>query len=190
MKKGVQVNLVKNTLKAIWHVISSRLFLLGLLFISFSMILIMRVFQLQIIHGESYLNDYLYKAERTIDIPSTRGMIYDRNGVPLAYNELAHAVVIADDGSQNNRELNYTIYKAIQIIEKNGDSINNDFPITIDTDDNFIYATESDLRRLEFLRDAYGKQKIEELDTDKETLSMSTAEDVFLYLCSSRRYNI
>ncbi len=111
----MQANLVKRFFKSILQVLSSRLVILSTVFVALFCILIIRIFYLQIVNGESYLNDYLYSAERTIDIPSTRGIIYDRNGVELAYNELAYAVMISDDGSQNNTQLNQTIYDAIQI---------------------------------------------------------------------------
>ena len=186
----MQANLVKRFFKSILQVLSSRLVILSTVFVALFCILIIRIFYLQIVNGESYLNDYLYSAERTIDIPSTRGIIYDRNGVELAYNELAYAVMISDDGSQNNTELNKTIYDAIQIIEKNGNTLINDFSITLDADGEFIFTTSSDIKRLGFLRDIYGKRSIDELDTDGKTLSTSTAREAFEYLCSSKRYNI
>ncbi|MBO5278522.1 MAG: penicillin-binding protein [Lachnospiraceae bacterium] len=181
--------MVKQAIKSFFQVISSRLFLLGTVFAVLFAILVVRIFHLQIVNGESYLNDYLYQTERTIDIPSTRGNIYDCNGKPLAYNELVHSVVIADDGSQNNRELNETIYKAIQLIEKNGDMIVGDFPIAMDENGDFFYTTTSDVSRLRFLADAYGFANISDLDTEEETRSTKTAEEVFLYLCT-RRYNL
>ena len=186
----MQANLVKRFFKSILQVLSSRLVILSTVFVALFCILIIRIFYLQIVNGESYLNDYLYSAERTIDIPSTRGIIYDRNGVELAYNELAYAVMISDDGSQNNTQLNQTIYDAIQIIEKNGNTLINDFSITLDADGEFIFTTSSDIKRLGFLRDIYGKRSIDELDTDGKTLSTSTAREAFEYLCSSKRYNI
>lgn len=181
--------MVKQAIKTILQVISSRLFLLSVVFVAMSSILVVRVFHLQIIKGESYLNDYLYQTERTLDIASTRGNIYDCNGKPLAYNELVHSVVIADDGSQNNRELNATIYRAIELIEANEDMIVSDFPITMDENGDFVYTTTSDVTKLRFLADVYGLSNISDLDTEKETRSTKTAEEIFLYLCKSR-YNI
>ena len=44
--------------------------------------------------------DYVRDKEgKSQEIKSTRGEIYDRNGVLLAYNELAYAVTIEDDGT-------------------------------------------------------------------------------------------
>lgn len=182
--------MVKEFFRNLWNTIRSRTFFLSLLFIGMFSILLVRVFQLQIVNGESYLNDYLYQSERKLEIDSTRGLIYDKNGKVLAYNELAYAVVITDDDTQNNREINYTIYKTIGLIERNGDILNNDFKIAIDENGNFVYTTVSDTARLGFLRDAYGKRSISELDTEKEKLSDSTAEEVFLMLCGEDRFNI
>lgn len=181
--------MVKQAIKSFFQVICSRLFLLGAVFAVLFAILVVRIFRLQIINGESYLNDYLYQTERTIDIPSTRGNIYDCNGNPLAYNELVHSVVIADDGSQNNRELNETIYQAIQLIEKNGDMTVGNFLIAMDENGDFIYTTTSDVSRLRFLADVYGLVNISDLDTERVTRSTKTAEEVFLYLCRER-YNL
>ncbi len=186
----MQVNLVKEFFRSLWNTIRSRTFFLSIIFIGLFSILLVRVFQLQIVNGESYLNDYLYQSKRILDIDSTRGLIYDRNGKVLAYNELAYAVVITDDDTQNNRQINHTIYRTIGLIEKNGDILNNDFRIAIDENGNFIFTTLSEDAKLGFLRDAYGKRSISELDTEKEKLSKSTAEDVFLYLCSAKRFNI
>lgn len=191
----MQINLFKEFLQIFLNVIKSRLFILILVFTGLFFILLVRIFNLQIVNGESYLNDYLYMAERTLAIPSTRGNIYDRNGTLLAYNELAYAVIIEDNGNyknstQKNRALNQTIYETIKIIEKNGDSIINDLSIIIDSDGEFVFTASSDIANLRFLRDAYGKKTIDELDKDGKTLSTSTAKDVFLYLCSESRYNI
>lgn len=182
--------MIKQAVRSFFRVITSRLFLLGAIFAILSAILVVRIFYLQIVMGESYLNDYLYQTERTIDIPSTRGNIYDCNGKPLAYNELVHSVVIADDGRQNNRELNATIYRAIRLIEDNGDMIVGDFPIAMDENGDFEYTITSDVSRLRFLADVYGLVNIADLDTEKETRSTKTAEEVFLYLCEGKRYNI
>ena len=52
-------------------------------------ILVSRLFLLQIVEGESYLNNFKLKIRKERTISSTRGKIYDRNGELLAYNELA-----------------------------------------------------------------------------------------------------
>ena len=65
---------------------SSRLAPLALLFSCMFIILVVKLFNLQIVQGENYLRDYIQLTEREITTPGTRGNIYDRNGNVLAYN--------------------------------------------------------------------------------------------------------
>ena len=71
-------------------VITSRLFVLAVVFCLMSSALVMRLFNLQIIKGEEYQDAYTAMTEKVIKTASTRGNIYDRNGNVLAYNELAY----------------------------------------------------------------------------------------------------
>ena len=65
-------------------------------------VLTVRLFNLQIFNEDYYINTYIKKAEKTIYNQATRGMIYDRNGNILAYNELAYAVTIEDTLENNS----------------------------------------------------------------------------------------
>ena len=74
------------------RILESRLFVLILVFCILSAILISRLFYLQIVKGDYYLEHYKMQIRKTREIPGTRGNIYDRNGNLLAYNELAYSV--------------------------------------------------------------------------------------------------
>ena len=76
--------------------VTSRLLLLFIIFIAMAAVLIYRIFDLQIVNGESYLNNFQLKIQKEKIIEGTRGNIYDRNGRLLAYNELAYSVTIED----------------------------------------------------------------------------------------------
>ncbi len=68
---------------------------LSVLFIFFGvlfMILVGRLFQLQIVRGEDYVKNFNLKTKREILLKGTRGNIYDRNGKALARNQLAYSV--------------------------------------------------------------------------------------------------
>ena len=69
---------------------------IGFLMIIFSFVILARLFVLQIIRGEQYQSNYDLLVEKTESIDATRGNIYDRNGVLLAYNELSYEVTIID----------------------------------------------------------------------------------------------
>ena len=122
--------------------ITSRLTVFTLLFFLLGGILIYRCFELQIVQGQQYLDEFVLEIEKTRDIPSTRGNIYDRNGNVMAYNELAYSVKIEDvfeSGRSKNANLNEIIYSLIQMIEKNGDKCITDFRIYLDEDGEFAF---------------------------------------------------
>lgn len=169
-------------------IFTSRLIVLVLVFVGFASLLIFRVFNLQIVEGEEYLNDFLLKAEKSKEIASTRGNIFDKDGVLLAYSELAYSVKIEDvyEGSNRvrNKNLNDTIYKLIGMIEKNGDHVISDFNVIVNEDGEYEY-TVSDIQLLRFKADVYGEAFIEDLSYEQET---ATAEEMMEYLAGSRRY--
>lgn len=186
--------MVRDIIDAIIDFLKSRAFVLLVIFgIMFSS-LIYRVFYLQIVKSDYYLDNYIQKAEKKVITSGTRGLIYDRNNNILADNKLAYSVGIEDSLKSSeedyDKKLNGIIYKTIQIIEKNGDAINNDFSIILGAGGEYEFSVSSDAARLRFLRDIYGKKSVDELDTDKKKLSISTAEDVMNYLAGKKRFNI
>ena len=167
--------------------VTSRLLLLYIVFVAMAVILIYRIFDLQIINGESYLNNFQLKIEKKKIIEGTRGNIYDRNGKLLAYNELAYSVTIEDvyeSNSQKNEKLNNTLYKLIHIIEDNNDSVVSDFNIVIDDKGDFEFVLEG-AKKKRFLADVYGVKTVDKLKYEQET---ATALEVIEYLCN--RYKI
>lgn len=163
------------------NLITSRLTLLMILFGIMGGILIHRCFELQIVNGEEYLNDFILQTEKTRDIASTRGNIMDRNGNVLAYNELAYSVKIEDvyeTGKKKNSELNATIYQLIRMIENNGDKVTSDFKIIVDENGDFAYTVEG-TSLLRFLADVYGLSTVDKLTPEQKT---STPQEIMEYL--------
>ena len=68
------------------NVESSKLSLISFFFILAFIILVLRMCQLQIIRGTEYLQLSESNRLRIINIPAPRGIIYDRNGIPLVKN--------------------------------------------------------------------------------------------------------
>lgn len=172
-------------------VIKSREFVLVVAFILMAAVLIWRLFVLQIVNGEEYLDSFTLKIKKERSIPSTRGNIYDRNGNLLASNELAYSVTIEDNGTYEdtetkNEELNDTIFQVIRIVEEHGDKINNDFSIVLDDYGNYQFSVE-DRQLLRFKADVYGRTKIDDLKTKEKN---ATADTIMNYLCGEKRYQI
>ncbi len=165
--------------------ITSRITLLTLAVLLMGIALVYRCFNLQIVHGEEYLNDFILETEKTRDIASVRGNIYDCNGNVLAYNELAYSVKIEDvyeTGSSRNAQINDTVYRLIKMIEKNGDQVITDFQIVLDENGEFAYSVEG-TRRMRFLADIFGHASIDDL-TDEERAY--TAREVMEYVSRAK----
>lgn len=177
----------KKLKESLFNMVTSRLLLLFVVFTGMAVILIYRLFNLQIVNGESYLNNFQLKIQKEKIIEGTRGNIYDRNGNLLAYNELAYSVTIEDvyeSGSKKHEPLNDTLYKLIHMIEDNGDYVISDFNIALDNNNEYIYTVEGKTL-LRFLADIYGHTSTDDLKYAQET---ATAQEVIDYLCN--RYKI
>ncbi|MBQ4275884.1 MAG: penicillin-binding protein [Lachnospiraceae bacterium] len=169
--------------------LKSRLIVPIIFFVIVTIVLIARVFTLQIIRGEEYVANYELKIIREKSIDGTRGNIYDRNGKLLAYNVLSYDVKFEDaieSGKGKNAALNNTIYQIIEILQKNGDDISSDFKIIVNDDNEYEFSVEgSQLQR--FLADIYGYKKVTELTYNEKN---STPQDVIDYFCDRKKFAI
>lgn len=93
-------------------------------------ILIFQLFNLQIVHGEEYLQTANSRLTRETKIRAARGNILDCNGNILAGNEIKYSLKIYKS-KIDEQNLNTTILNAIYVLEKNGDKYNDEFPINI-----------------------------------------------------------
>lgn len=171
------------------NMVTSRVFVLILLMAAIASVVVHRMFDLQIVHGEEYLSSFQTRIMRERTIRGSRGNIYDRNGNLLAYNELAHSVTIEDvyeSGKMKDYRLNSTIYSLIRMIEGNGDSIVSDFKIILDKNNRYVFAVEGS-QLLRFLADVYGYASTDKLSEKERT---STAQEVVDYLCGWNRFRI
>lgn len=179
-----------NRLKeSIVDLFKSRLVVLILFFFFLSLVLVYRLFSLQIVNGEDYLENYTLKITKTKEVQGTRGNIYDRNGEILATNRLAYSVQIEDDGSYDDRHeknevINTTITRVIDMIESNGDTVDSDFGIILDSNGEFQFLYAEGTKRLRFIADIYGYATIDKLSKSEQA---STAQDIIDFLCADDR---
>ena len=177
---------IKDFLK---NLFTSRLFILGILFTIAAFVLLGRIFVLQIVNGDYYLDNFQLKIIRERSISAARGNIYDRNGNLLAYNELSYNIVIEDifdDEKDKNAAMNDCLLRLSEIIEKNGDRVITDFGITLNQDNEFEFAY-TDTKHNRFLADIYGYSKIDQLKYEEQN---ATPEDVVDYFCQKKKYAI
>ncbi|MGN0321001.1 MAG: penicillin-binding protein, partial [Lachnospira sp.] len=180
---------MKEVFDYVVSLLKSRIFPMILVFIILISILVHRLFVLQIIKGDSYVEDLSSSIQKDMSVAASRGRIYDRNGVLLAYNDLSYAVKISDSGrysdnATKNKTINNSINKTLDIIENHGDTFSNDLPI-IYTNGQFSYNVEG-TSLLRFIRDSYGVESISALTDEQKATS---AENMFKYLCKTYSVN-
>lgn len=169
----------------------SRTTVLAVFFILLSGVLIHRLYQLQIIEGEEYRENFSIRTTKERTLKSTRGNICDRNGNLLAYNELSYSLSLEDSGTyDSNRQkalsLNAEAYKIIKILEKNGDTLSPDFHVIIDESGNYAYDV-SGVSLQRFKADVYGESFIDDLEPAQ---AEATADELMSYLISEDRFAV
>lgn len=193
--------MIKELLQAIKEYIieyvTHRLFAISLvMFVLFSL-LIGQLFKLQIVEGAEHLDNFTYKSKKTLTVQAARGNIFDRNGNLLAYNQLAYSVtfensnklteVAAENGVSENELKNSVVAKTIEILDRNGDTVRNVLPISLDKNGNLKFTSSSDAERLRFLAEAYGTSSSDELTKEQKNAS---AKAVFEYFAGKDKFNI
>lgn len=169
-----------------------RTTVLGMVFIFLAMLLLRQIFDLQIIQGEDYIAKFQTRTTKDRVIKSTRGNIFDRNGEIIASNVLAYSITLEDNGSyETTREKNLTLngvaYQVLQILEKNGDSLSQNFHIYVGADGDYVFDVDEGFTLSRFRADVYGHPLIDDL---KEEEKNATAEEMMEHLSGSRGFSI
>lgn len=185
--------MLKNLSSRIFHSIkksqNTRLFTLILVFAVLFSFLLHRLWELQIVNGQKYTRDYELKVTKTVRDCNTRGMIYDRNGEVLAYNELVYTVTMTDEGAYGSRRehqlaLNSMIYHVMKKLEKNQEEITQGLSITVGSGGSYEY-TVTGAELLRFRADVFGKANPEELTEQQQKMS---AEEMVQYLSENKKF--
>ena len=93
-------------------------------------ILLIQLFNLQVIHGEEYRQTSNTRLTRESTLEAARGSIVDRSGNIIAGTGMGFSLEFYKTKLDNNT-LNETILSMIQVLNNNGDSFTDTFPIKI-----------------------------------------------------------
>ncbi|WP_039767711.1 penicillin-binding protein 2 [Caldicellulosiruptor sp. F32] len=108
---------------------------LYILFICMTTILIIRLGYLQIIKGNYYYEVSERRIMQKANLEAPRGIIFDRNGRPLADNRPAYVLQILKTQQlrteEEKKEFTRKIIEIVKILNKNNDKILNQFKIAI-----------------------------------------------------------
>jgi len=94
-------------------------------------ILLMQLFNLQIIHGKEYRETSNTKLSKEAIVKAARGKILDRTGTILAETQMGFNVKLFKTKASTD-EVNNSMIVLSEILEKNGDKYSDDFPISIE----------------------------------------------------------
>lgn len=100
--------------------------------IAVCVILILRIVFLNLVRGQEYREISQNSIYKKIVLQAPRGEIRDRNGVLLAGNKPVFAVKISKQANISAEHLNDVCLKLYNILEKNNEDINDEFPIVIE----------------------------------------------------------
>ncbi len=163
-----------------------------LIFALMSFVLIQKLFDLQIIQGEDYIQQFQTRTTKTRVIKSTRGNIYDRNGTVLASNVLSYSLTLEDNGSyystrEKNLTLNGTAYQVLQILAQNGDSLNNNFHIYVDENGEYAFDVSPGFTLDRFRADIFGYRLIDDMTEEQKNAS---AQDIVDFLSGPTGFSV
>ena len=180
-------------IKRIFKKISlKRTTVLILVFVIMSVVLVRRLFDLQIIQGEDYISKFQARTTKERVLKSTRGNILDRNGDILASNVLSYSLTLEDNGTytstrEKNLTLNGVAYQVLQILHSNGDDITHSFHIVVDKNGEYTFDVAEGFTLNRFRADIYGQALIDDLKDEQKT---ATADQMMEFLTGSEKFSI
>lgn len=180
-------------IKQIYKKISlKRTTVLILVFVIMSVVLVRRLFDLQIIQGEYYISKFQARTTKERVLKSTRGNILDRNGDILASNVLSYSLTLEDNGTytstrEKNLTLNGVAYQVLQILHSNGDDITHSFHIVVDKNGEYAFDVAEGFTLNRFRADIYGQALIDDLKDEQKT---ATADQMMEFLTGSEKFSI
>ena len=157
-----------------------------------SVVLVRRLFDLQIIQGEDYISKFQARTTKERVLKSTRGNILDRNGDILASNVLSYSLTLEDNGTytstrEKNLTLNGVAYQVLQILHSNGDDITHSFHIVVDKNGEYAFDVVEGFTLNRFRADIYGQALIDDLKDEQKT---ATADQMMEFLTGSEKFSI
>jgi penicillin-binding protein 2 len=167
-----------------------RLAILSVFFGFLFLVLIIRLYRLQILEGAVNQEEFMSSIMKTQRLAGSRGNIYDRNGNLLASNRLSYDITLEDSQNyrtkkERQRSLNGIAYQLIRLV-KDEDKLNAVMPVTVDEQGNYEF-TEEGWKLSRFKADFYGKSTVVELTEEEKT---ETAEEIMNKLCGKEKFLI
>lgn len=135
------------SIKLRYNLTNTMIYIIGI-------ILLIQLFNLQIVNGEEYRATSNTRLTRESTLKAARGNIKDRTGIELVGNKTGFALEIyrtkADEETLNN-----AIREMINILEENGDNFIDNFPINVEP---YIFKYTNEITQKEWKK-SYGMEE-------------------------------
>ncbi|HOA43278.1 MAG TPA: hypothetical protein PKG53_07535, partial [Bacillota bacterium] len=102
-------------------------------------ILFVRLFGLTVVEGSEWAEEAQSISIKRVYSSAPRGEILDRYGRLLAGNRPSFTVIFSE-GNLKDEEINRQALELMNLLEQNGDSINDNLPIILNPDGTFYYT--------------------------------------------------
>lgn len=122
----------------------TRIRILSLVIVSVFLLFATKLVQYQIIEGEKHFENSNTSVVFKQTLAASRGDIVDKNGTPIASSQIIFNVVL-NKASLKNENLNERISQVIEILEANGENINDILPLEKSYPYNFIEEKTSEI---------------------------------------------
>ncbi|MCL2592174.1 MAG: hypothetical protein FWD82_02295, partial [Defluviitaleaceae bacterium] len=133
-----------NTFTDVLRFLSNRIFILTVLVGVLFYVLIARLFELQIVHGERFLHEFEASIEREVVLPAHRGTIYDAFGRPLAVNHFVYNLKLDPSILVSDAERNNMVYNLLEVLRQNEETFIDDFPISQHEPFEFTFTSDDE----------------------------------------------
>ena len=181
------MDLILNIIGFIYEKLEDRFMALYSLVIISMLVLLISLFNMQIINGKEYRENSSNRILRQEIVYAPRGEMYDRNGIVLASNKLSFDVEIYKVAS-STLDINATLLKIIKILDANKDKFNNTFPVE---DNKFTFSSKKSEEK--WKKDFGIKESAsvaEVYDSFKERYKMNNIDKKYIKKVINLRYSV
>lgn len=156
-----------------------RFNILGTIIYLIGIVLLLQLFNLQIVHGEEYREESNTRLTKETVLEAARGKMVDRTGIELASTQIVNSLELYKT-KISNEELNTMLLEVATVLEQNGDSYTDNLPLSINPI-GFTMETEEEQKKwkkeMEIDENATAEQVFEKLK-EKYEITNENIEEV------------
>ena len=156
-----------------------RFNILGTIIYLIGIVLLLQLFNLQIVHGEEYREESNTRLTKETVLEAARGKIVDRTGIELASTQIVNSLELYKT-KISNEELNTMLLEVATVLEQNGDSYSDNVHLRINPI-GFTMETEEEQKKwkkeMEIDENATAEQVFEKLK-EKYEITNENIEEV------------